>query len=145
MSFLRRPTNQLQSPHKNAPSLLTPRKERFKNSFIQLLNRAIAFPTSIRTCPSVATFRKKLLRKRFNISELNYLVYIADHYPAILHTGPCLGNTALNYDLFLRGCSPSPVCTCSAPRETRIHFLLFLPRFVTHHTVMLASVSQVQY
>ena len=117
MFFLRSPTNRLQSPHKNAPSLFNPRKERFKNSFIQLLNRAIAFPTSIRMCPSVATFRKKLLRKRFNISELNYLVYIADHYPAILHTGPCLGNTALNYDLFLKGCSPSPVCKLIQPNH----------------------------
>ena len=65
-----------------------------------------------RQCLSLASFKKQLLNDSFRISPRNYLFYVGDRYPSILHTRLRLGNSALSAHLFLRGCILSPLCIC---------------------------------
>ena len=113
----------------NDLNLPAPRTERFKNSFLySTISSWNSLPMSIRSSLSLASFKKKLLHQRFSIPTLNQLVYVGDHYPAILHTRLRLGNSALNHDLFLKNCVPSPACKCGAQRETKdVIFFFYVP------------------
>ena len=72
----------------------------------------------------------------------NNLFYVGDRYLAVLHTRLRLGNSTLNYDLYLKKCVPSPSCQCGFSRETIAHFFLDCDRYAAHRDCLLTSTAQ---
>ena len=124
-------------------SLPKPRTERFKKSFIystiQLWNE---LSDKTRQCVSLASFRNQLLKNCFRTPPRNYVFYIGDRYPSIIHTRLRLGNSALNAHLFSNGCISSPLCYCGISNETVEHFLLSCPRFAALRVTLLTFAAQ---
>ena len=125
----------------NNLSLPWVRTERYKKSFmfssIKLWN---GLPEEIRCSPTLSSFKSNIC-KWFQYPKRNYLYYTGDRLLAILHTRLRLENSALNYDLFHKGCVNSPACACGAPKETVTHFFFHCDRYAAPRTHLLTSAA----
>ena len=125
----------------NNLSLPCARTERLKKSYIfssiKLWND---LPEEVRCSTTLSRFKKNICKWSRN-PERNYLYYIGDRLPAILHTRLRLGNSALNHDLFRKGCNNSPACACGAPKETVKHYFFYCNRYAAPRTKLLTSAA----
>ena len=118
------------------------RTERFKKSFsvssIRLWNN---LPLDVRNSNSLVCFQNSYEKWRKK-PKINPLFTTGNRMASLLHTRFRLGNSTLNYPLFLKNCVASPMCSCGIVNETEFHFFFECNRFAAERCVLLAAAEQ---
>lgn len=120
-------------------SLLPVRTERFKKSFFPYSIKAWnELPISARNIESLIRFKRRLKDILFKRKH-NPLFELGNRRTSVLHARLRLNNSALNSNLFIRNCIPSPSCACGAPLESLTHYFLTCPKYAAQRQILLTS------
>ena len=134
----------LGTPHalRNVSHLQPPRCQtsRYSNSFIPSACRLWnSLPNLLVSKPTVSSFKSNYKRLFFERSGRSYNIGSREYNT--LHTRFRLGFTTLNNDLYRRGLSISPVCSCGLDVEDYFHYFLACPNYVSIRPRLLRSID----
>ena len=95
-------------------------------------------PSDVTQSESIAAFKHNLNRENLVVPKH---FYTGKRHAQILHTRLRTKCSALNYDLFLKNITDSPLCRCGGIENT-YHFFFQCPQYRNSRTELFETVSQ---